>query len=332
MGEEVVWIEVLSRLRDVVARHRCAGPEIRVGRAYDNDVVLDDPYIAPHHLRIRRSEAGGWIAEDLGSAGGLFLDHARDKFGWVEIDGDRVMRIGHTYLRLRAAGYAVAPERTDPPSSRLWPVLGALAAVLVAIDLGSRWLAQTTEPKLSPYLVSVLTVAVLLGTWAAVWSVLTRIFSGQARFERNLLIALAGMLIYSLYGEFVEYSGFALSWSALATYQSIGAWSLLAAVCFLHLREVSPSRLRLKAGLVIALLAAGIGVHLLSQSELRTGTGIDREVTALHLLPPEFRLAPLQTEDTFFTDVEALKTKLDHDRTEPIPAPTPSSGPLAITR
>ncbi len=332
MDQEVVWIEVLSlsRMRDVVARHRCAGSEIRVGRAYDNDVVLDDLYVAPHHLCIRRSEAGGWNAEDLGSAGGLFLDHGRDKFGWLEIDGDRVMRIGHSYLRLREAGYAVAPERTDQPRSHLWLVLGALVAVLVAIDVGSSWLAETTEPKLSPYLVSVLMVALLLGAWTAVWSVLTRIFSGQARFERNLLIALAGMVVYSLYREFAEFSAFAFSWNALTAYQYIGIWSLLAAVCFLHLRVVSPSRLRLKASLVVALLAAGIGVQLLNQSELRTG--IDRQATALHLLPPEFRLAPLQKEETFFADIEALKAKLDHDRTEPQPAPTPLGGPITIIR
>jgi len=326
--DEIIWIEVLSRSRDVVARHRCAGPDIRVGRAYDNDVVLDDPYVAPHHLRIRRSETGGWTAEDLGSANGLFLDHGRDKFGWLEIDGNRAMRIGHTYLRLREAGHAVAPERTVQPGPQLWPVLAGLGAVLVAIDVGSSWLAETSEPKLSPYLVSVLMVALLLGVWTAVWSVLTRIFSGEARFERNLLIALAGMVIYSLYREFAEFSAFAFSWGALATYQYIGIWSLLAAVCFLHLRVVSPTRLTLKACLVVALLATGIGVQLLSQSEVPTG--LDRQATALHLLPPEFRLAPLQTEDAFFADIGALKAKLDRDRTEPQPSSTPLGGPIAI--
>ena len=301
-----------------------------MGRAYDNDVVLDDPYVAPHHLRIRRSETGGWIAEDLGSANGLFLDHGKDKFGWLELDGNRVMRIGHTYLRLREAGHAVDPERTDQPRSHLWPVLGGLAAILVAIDVGSSWLAETTEPKLSPYLLSVLTVALLLGTWTAAWSVLTRIFSSQVRFERNLLIALVGMVVYLLYRELAEFSAFAFSWSGLAAYQYIGIWSLLAAVCFLHLRVVSPSRLGLKAGLVVALLMVGIGVQLLNQSELRIG--IDRQATALHVLPPEFRLAPLQKEDAFFADIETLKAKLDRDRTEPLPAPTPLGGPLAITR
>src|SRR5262249_45447677 len=164
-----------------------------------------------------------------------------------------------------------------------WPVLVGLGTLLVAIVVGSSWLAETTEPRLSPYVVSVLTVALLLAGWTAVWSVLSRIFSGHARFERNLLIALAGMVTYSLYRELAVFVAFAFSWRAFASYQYIGVWSLLAAVCFLHLREVSPARARLKAGLVVTLLATGIGVQLLNQSELRTG--VDRQAYIVHLLP-----------------------------------------------
>jgi len=74
--------------------------------------------------------------------------------------------------------------------------------------------------------------------------VLSRVFSGQARFERHLLIALAGLLIFSLYHEFLQLGAFALSSQAPQSYNYIGTWSLLAAICFLHLRAIDPSRTR----------------------------------------------------------------------------------------
>ena len=56
--DEVIWVEVLSRHRAVVSRHRCTGRVVRIGRAYTNDVVLDDPYVAPEHAIIVRDEDG----------------------------------------------------------------------------------------------------------------------------------------------------------------------------------------------------------------------------------------------------------------------------------
>ena len=62
MGE-IIWVEILSRQRNVEARHRCMGPLIHIGRAYDNDVVLDDPYVAADaHERTRAAKAGDHVA------------------------------------------------------------------------------------------------------------------------------------------------------------------------------------------------------------------------------------------------------------------------------
>ena len=54
---EMISVEVLSRHRDVVARYRSDAPATTVGRAYDNDVVVDDPAVAAHHLRIFATRA-----------------------------------------------------------------------------------------------------------------------------------------------------------------------------------------------------------------------------------------------------------------------------------
>ena len=62
----MIWVEILGRHGDVLARHRCDGVETRIGRAYDNDVVLDDPTVAAHHVRVWRGDDGRLFAEDRG--------------------------------------------------------------------------------------------------------------------------------------------------------------------------------------------------------------------------------------------------------------------------
>ena len=314
--DEIIWIEVLSRHRDVLARHRCAGPEVRIGRGYDNDVVIDDPYVAARHLTIRRDAVGALVAEDLGSENGTFADHGKTRQQRIALDGEHPIRIGQTYLRIRPASHAVPSARPQTGQFPAWPAPAALAVAILGFSALSQWLEETGETKLYTFLTAGLVLTFLVTAWTAGWAVLSRIFGSQARFERHLLIALAGMLIYRLYGEFLEVAAYAFSAQAMQAYRYIGTWTLLAVVCFLHLRTIGPTRLWLKSGVVGGVLAIALATQTLSQSEMRSGNSQQDYVR--RLMPPAFRLAPLRSEDAFFAQAMQLKPSLDHDRsTEP---------------
>jgi len=309
----MIWVEILSRHREVAARFPCAGPEVRIGRGYDNDVILDDPYVAARHVRVFRDEAGRLVAEDGGSANGMFLERDAARQQRIVIDGEQPIRIGHTRLRIREAGHAVAPERVAGSDLRSVPVLAtALGAALLAIEALTVWLSDIGEPKVSSYLGPLLTVAVAIAAWVGVWALLARSFSGRAHFQRNLVIALLGALAFSLYSVLGLFSAFALTWRVITDHLHVALWCILGTVCFFHLREVSSSRLALKGGVVATLFALVIAVQALYQSEALYNSG--RQTTMRRLLPPSLRLAPLRDEATFFAGVERLKRRLDSDR------------------
>ncbi len=314
----MIWVEILSRHRDVVARHRCEGTEVRIGRSYDNDVIVDDPFVAPRHLRVYRGEDGRLVAEDLGSANGLFVGESGDRVPRVAIDGDRPLRIGRTQLRIREASHEVAAERETVPMGRSWPLALGLAVAVIALELVSVWLSETTEPQASRYLLPPLLLLVLLLAWTSSWAVLSRIFAGQARFERHFVIALTMLLALSIYEELCDLGAFALSWRVLADYSYVGAWGLFAVLCFLHLREIGPARLKLKAGVVGGLAVAVIGAQALAQSEMRAW--VTQQSYLRDLKPPMLRIVPPQTDAAFFADAKRLQAKLDRARKEEPPA------------
>lgn len=313
----MIWIEILGRHREVVARFRCDGAEARIGRAYDNDVVVDDPFVAPRHLRVYRGEDGRLVAEDLGTAGGLFVDGG-GREPRVVVDGERPLRIGRTLLRVRDAGFAVAPERVDVPAPRAWPRAVALAIVIGALELLSAWLSETSEFKATHYVLPLAILAVLVLGWTSGWAVLCRIFSGHARFERHLVIALVALLSLSVYQELIDCGAFAFSWRILADGSYVGVWALVAATCFLHLREIAPTRLRLKATVVFGLGAAVAAAQGLAQSELKPW--IARQSYLRDLKPPFVRVVAPQDDARFFADVDTLKGKLDRARKDEPPA------------
>lgn len=52
------------------------GPEVRLGRDADNDLVIDDATLSRLHLYLRRDAKGEWSAQDAGSRNGTKVDGA----------------------------------------------------------------------------------------------------------------------------------------------------------------------------------------------------------------------------------------------------------------
>ena len=65
---------------------------IRLGKATDNEVVADHPYVSRHHARLTRDQEGRLLLEDLGSTNGTFVNDAQVLRKYV-VPTDRV-RLG----------------------------------------------------------------------------------------------------------------------------------------------------------------------------------------------------------------------------------------------
>jgi len=222
----MIFVEILSRHRELAARFRIARPEARIGRGYDNDVIIDDPYVAAQHLRIFRDESGQLVAEDMGSINGTFLDGSRNPLPHIALDGGHLIRIGQTLLRVREVSHAVERERVVRPQRQILPVVlaGMLGAATLAINALKVWLAETTEPRIYSYLTPLLALTATALVWVGVWALLSRVFSGRSHFRSNLLIALSGMLAFLLYDELARFADFAWTWPAASIYQYVAVW------------------------------------------------------------------------------------------------------------
>jgi hypothetical protein len=313
MGE-VMWIEVLGRHREVASRHRLAGATLAIGRAYDNDLILDDATVAAHHVTIAQDEAGAWFAEDRGSVNGLHVEGSAKREARIALTGGEVLRIGRTLLRLRTASFPVAPERAIGAPTRTWPVIGWCALIAAAVILLSIWLAQTTQPEVSSFLVPLAAVASLLLLWVGFWSLMSRIFAGQARFERHLLVALVALLANLILDKSWNLAAFSLAIPTTALGSAALGWVLLAALAYAHLRVIGPGRLRIKAASVAVMALTALGLQWVAARELQKTTGSPMDMTTL--LPPAMRIVPGKDEGAFFGAAGALRARLDKARTE----------------
>jgi ABC-type multidrug transport system ATPase subunit/pSer/pThr/pTyr-binding forkhead associated (FHA) protein len=80
--------------------YRTSGSRIRIGRAVDNDIVVDDLLASRHHAELRTASDGGLEIVDLDSHNGTFVD-GRQVSGRSRVGEGSLVAVGHTLLRLR---------------------------------------------------------------------------------------------------------------------------------------------------------------------------------------------------------------------------------------
>jgi len=314
----VMWIEVIARDGEVATRERIEREEARVGRAFDNDVVVNDPHVAPHHLRVYRGEDGALVAEDLGTLNGLYPEHGARRVTQLLLKDSPGLRIGRTVLRIHGAEHVVAPEKAlTPPRAHLrWDL--ALGAGLFLLILLLNWLNLTTEPNANVVLLPMIGLAMVLAAWTGLWAVLSRVFFGQAQFALHLRIAVSACIAIVLWDLLTETLSFGLAWRELAEYASLGAWVILAATCYAHLVAIGPRHMKIVMGLVLALIASGATMQLVTKSENRELLG--QRASLGDLRPPAFRLVKPASAEAFFKEADETRARVDVARTREPPS------------
>jgi hypothetical protein len=314
-----MWVEVLSRHGDVATRVRVTSDEARIGRAFDNDVVVDDPHVAPHHVRIHRAEDGELVAEDLGTLNGLFSEHGAHRATRVSLAKEPGLRIGRTIVRVRDAAHAVEPERllTPPRAHARWAA--GLGAALVVLVLIVQWLANTGEASANLVVLPLLGIATAIAVWTSLWSMQSRLLLGQSRFAVHLRIALTAALAIVVWDQLDDTLSFAFASRALADYGSLGLWAILGATCYAHLRAMDTRHMNFAMSLVVALVSAGALLQYVGRSESQKIIG--QRATLGDLRPPAFRLVPLASADEFFKKAEGTKRRVDELRAKEPRAP-----------
>ena len=94
-----MFVEVLDRRGRPKSRHRFTSLPVSIGRASTNEVIVDDRYVSPEHLRITIEDDGAYPAVDLQSLNGLFVLGNAERQSIVKLQSGMKLRIGDTVLR-----------------------------------------------------------------------------------------------------------------------------------------------------------------------------------------------------------------------------------------
>ncbi len=321
--DELIVVEVLDRAGRVTERVRLTAFPACIGRAYDCAVIIDDPYVSPRHLAIERDAEGLLYMIDAQSDNGIYLSADDRRVARAALADDTSLRIGHTQLRLRRAGYAVTGTLIDRRngdaigrSINRGRVLAALLLIsAVALFVQMSWNTYT-QPKPAQLLFFVFVTIIMMLTWAGGWALASRVFAHRPAFFAHGVIAALALLAWMAYDIVLEYYRFALTAELSADILDYaGAFALLTTLFAAHLRFSSAHRPRPRLLMSGAIAGILLGLGLLTQYIAGMDFTAQPQFDGV-LKPPAFRISASHDLGRFFTDARKLRRRLAQLKTD----------------
>ena len=315
--DRVIIVEVRDRRQHLLSRQRVERFPVRIGRAYDNDVILDDRHVDAHHAVLSLDDDGVVAIEDLGSINGL-RDGARGAISpRIRLVSGGSVRLGETVLRVLDAAHSVARAVPLAHESRIARLVRAPGAAWIAIG-GSLILSMLMasvrlydgESAVAAVSAAFLVLA-LLSVWAGIWAIVGRAQGGRAGFLTHLAIASLATAAGTLWTAATGYLEFL--WPDLpgrSILESVGTGAIFIAALSAHLSLVStlPHRRRLLTAGAVTLGLVG----LVAVGELSDSSDFDN---GLHysdeLRPVGASIAHTVTLEEFLRDAGRMQPELD---------------------
>lgn len=286
---------------------------VRAGRSLDNDLVLDDSYIAAHHFQVDAGENGVFV--QVGDTiNGLRADGRHLGSGQRVLVGARPVRldVGDSHLRLRLAEHALPAEQPlRTPRSlwhAVWPSLAAGVLVLAAL-LFTTWLDN--DPYELTRAVGSMLVQVLMAAaaWCAGWSLVSKIFTRRSHFLWHLRVLLIGVLAIDIASAATQLLAFSLSWPLLSDFSFVPVYAIVATMLYFHALGIEPRRPARLRAVAVGLLIGGTALTLWFNHQNRDQFG--DELYMNHLFPPALRLARTTDTASFVQGLAPLQASLD---------------------
>jgi FHA domain-containing protein len=309
------YVERLDGKGGVVERFPIESFPIKIGRAYGNDVILDDPYVCPAHVAIAPDEQGRLMVTDLESVNGLRESAWEKPVASLEIRSGSQFRIGHTQLRYCGVDHALAPTLVDRDSRRLWlnspytaVIVGVAVFLLLCLDAYLTIIERVTFAAIVSEPLS--TFAMLL-LWSGLWALASRVIVSRFHFPQHATIACGAIIGFFLLSFFAEWFEFLFpSVPTLWIAGLFGSGLIIGALVYGHLKFASTMQRHSRLWATLSVSAVVVGVSAISDYAGRSKFSNAMEFTGI-LKPLDAAWLPAITIDEFVERSQKIRQDLD---------------------
>ena len=293
---------------------RVAQWPVRIGRAIDCDLVLDDPHVAALHATLDRREDGVHV-EPAATVNGVRMGASVIAPGSAPLlPPSGLLVLGATTLRVRLADDIVAPEQRfvdlHKVERRHAVQLAALIALAAVWEGFVQWLTTIPGTPGSALAMSYLSKPALLVLWCAAWAIGSMLFQHRFAFWAHLRVALTWLLLGALIEAATAQIAFALS---MPVFEKLGRVVFIGAIAMMlwrHMGLLLPQRRRAFAIAIGGAVAVGGVLMLVGRSVGQEPLVGDLYLGTISL--PGVRVVKTVSADAFVKSAAPLEKTLAH--------------------
>ena len=307
--------ELIVEVDDHAQRMRSYYPvekfPLKIGRGYDNDIILTDPHVCARHLVINRSEQG-WLAEDAGSKNGVHTgDESKKPEAINLVSGDK-LQIGKTSLRFLKPDHPVEPARLLSEAGsvvdvlKLLSVVWALLSVLVMVFVFDQYQMSPNKVHFGKLVADSMVIVAGVVLWVSLWSLLGYVVGRKLFFLYLLAVTVIYIVADLMVENVIDYIAFNMNSTLMADIMSyVMGGLLLVAMLYASMTKVllvSKKRKLILANLFAWLVVVVIGFVVYAN----TPEFNHNPVYAAELKPPFGRVASSMSLQDFFDQTETM--------------------------
>ncbi|WJG07780.1 FHA domain-containing protein [Aliiglaciecola sp. LCG003] len=313
-----IVVEILSRDGKVIQHYYIDKPTVAIGRAYDNDVRIDDPYVCPHHVSFNEQLQSQQLRIDSnGSLNGVKVNGIEVEDG--QIGYSDVITLGRTRLRIFSHHQDVpaALPLSELEENIEWLSLRRVCAGLFTLFIGLISMKYFLNSINQIDLAVVIKVAMTVAATASIWPLAFALLSKLAKQDSHIISQFSLLWIFLISSELLDYIEAFLQFNSSAT--QIVYWSILTAkgilffallwfALFLAFHQSKPVRNAIAAvGTVI------ISIYVLSPYLFTNKDFNQNPSYVATVLTPTLRIADTTSTESFVESSDKLFKRLSSD-------------------
>lgn len=314
-----IVLELLSRKNIPLKHYKFEQDYVCVGRDFNNDLRLDDPYVCPSHMLVAVDpESGLLMVNDCQSTNGIKINN---KFvNQSTLKPNDIIKIGRTRLRIidTKAQLPKAMPLSELEENLSWLNKATLAMSLSIACLGyllfSKYINTVAEFKLIAALPSELGQLAVISLWPLTFAVLAKVVKKESHLINQINLTLIVTLVFfvlNLLQSFFMFNVNPGSWFAwvelliVALIMMAFIWLSL----FVAFHQPTAKRNAITLFMSTLILAPLVLFGFFNEEDFSSRPDYD-----LTLLPPAYNITGSVETSAFIESSESLFSRVDKQK------------------